>query len=127
MIWKTIKNTLFWGYDRGTWQYDVLVVAILVFIFATPKSWFDDGPRTAAEQGAHVELLTADLAAGTQSYKVDVHLLAPPSQAPEMERQAHEALKKNVDVLKSRTFQVVGLQAVRDEQGIILYYVVTVK
>ena len=127
MIWKGIKNTLFWGYDRGTWPYDVLLIAIIVFVFATPRSWFDDRPRAASGHAGQVELLSADLRAKTQTYKVDVHLLAPPAQSPTMEKDAHEVLKKNVDVLKDRTFQVAGIQAIRDEQGIVLYYVVTVK
>jgi hypothetical protein len=29
-----------WNYDRGTWQYDVLCLLIIAFIFLTPKAWF---------------------------------------------------------------------------------------
>lgn len=34
------KKILFWTYPRTSWQWDVLCVLILVFIFLTPKSWF---------------------------------------------------------------------------------------
>jgi hypothetical protein len=34
------KKILFWTYSRTSWQWDVLCVLILVFIFLTPKSWF---------------------------------------------------------------------------------------
>jgi hypothetical protein len=39
-ILRTLKGILLWGYARNTWQYDVLCVVILAFIFLTPKSWF---------------------------------------------------------------------------------------
>jgi hypothetical protein len=39
-IFRGIKRIFFWRYDRTTWQYDVLCVLILAFIFLTPKSWF---------------------------------------------------------------------------------------
>ena len=35
------KKIVFWNYSRTSWQWDVLCVLILVFIFLTPKSWFE--------------------------------------------------------------------------------------
>lgn len=35
-----LKSVLLWSYERGTWQYDVLCLLILAFIFLTPSSWF---------------------------------------------------------------------------------------
>lgn len=43
MFWRGLKNVFFWSYGRSTWQYDVLCVLILVFVFLTPKSWFERG------------------------------------------------------------------------------------
>jgi hypothetical protein len=40
IVVSTLKKTLFWSYDRGTWQYDVLCVVILAFIFLSPNSAF---------------------------------------------------------------------------------------
>jgi hypothetical protein len=37
---STAKKVAFWTYPRTSWQWDVLCVLILVFIFLTPKSWF---------------------------------------------------------------------------------------
>ena len=37
---NTTKKIAFWNYSRTSWQWDVLCVLILVFIFLTPKSWF---------------------------------------------------------------------------------------
>ncbi len=35
-------NALFWTYDRATWQYDLMVIAILAFVWITPPGWFGD-------------------------------------------------------------------------------------
>src|SRR3990172_10715988 len=47
-VWDKLKlgvtRTILWSYERGTWQYDVLVLAILAFIFLTPRVWFQDRP-----------------------------------------------------------------------------------
>jgi hypothetical protein len=37
-----IWNALFWTYERATWQYDLMVIAILAFIWLTPPSWLGD-------------------------------------------------------------------------------------
>lgn len=44
-ILNIIKKAFLWSYERNTWQWDVLCVLILVFIFLTPKSWFTNGER----------------------------------------------------------------------------------
>lgn len=40
IILATLKKTLFWSYDRGSWQYDLMCVVILAFIFFVPNSVF---------------------------------------------------------------------------------------
>lgn len=55
-ISDTAKKIAFWNYSRTSWQWDVLCVLILAFIFLTPKSWFVSHPPM---QTVHV--LVADL------------------------------------------------------------------
>ena len=45
-----LKRVLLWDFQRASWQYDVIVAVILLFIFLTPRDWFRDQPRTP--QGA---------------------------------------------------------------------------
>lgn len=40
-----LRKLFFWNYARNTWQWDVLCVVILIFIFLTPKSWFENSER----------------------------------------------------------------------------------
>jgi hypothetical protein len=48
VVWRA----LFWTYERATWQYDLMVVAILAFVWLVPPAWLDDpvaeGPGLAA-------------------------------------------------------------------------------
>ena len=37
-----VWNALFWTYERATWQYDLMVITILAFIWFTPPSWIGD-------------------------------------------------------------------------------------
>lgn len=43
-ISDTARKIVFWNYSRTSWQWDVLCVLILAFIFLTPKSWFASSP-----------------------------------------------------------------------------------
>lgn len=42
---SAIKRIIFWEFPRASWQYDVIVVAILAFIFLTPREIFRDQPK----------------------------------------------------------------------------------
>ena len=48
---KTTKRSIllkiiFWEYPRGSWQYDLMVIAILAFTLLSPREWFRDQPRS---------------------------------------------------------------------------------
>ena len=53
-----LKRFILWDFKRGSWQYDVMVGLILVFIFLTPRDWFRDGPRIPQARG--VAMLPAE-------------------------------------------------------------------
>ncbi len=40
-----LRRLIFWDFPRGSWQYDIIVIAIVAFLFLTPRSWFHDQPR----------------------------------------------------------------------------------
>ncbi len=37
-----IWHALFWTFERATWQYDLMVIAILAFVWITPPAWLGD-------------------------------------------------------------------------------------
>ena len=58
-LFTTLKKIFFWNYERNTWQWDLLCVVILIFIFLTPKSWFSSGER--AQSMVHPSPVAATL------------------------------------------------------------------
>jgi hypothetical protein len=48
LLFTTLKKTLFWSYERGSWQYDLMCVLILAFVFFAPNRLFysADADRT---------------------------------------------------------------------------------
>jgi hypothetical protein len=38
VLWRSFL----WLYDRGSWQYDLMVIAILAFVWLTPPGWLSD-------------------------------------------------------------------------------------
>ena len=38
VVWRA----LFWTYERATWQYDLMVLAILAFVWLVPPRWLGD-------------------------------------------------------------------------------------
>jgi hypothetical protein len=78
-----IKRFVFWEYKRGSWQYDVIVIGILAFVFLSPRGWFKDQPREN-----QIEMLSATPGV----YLLDPRLLI---DVPETERpaKASELLK----------------------------------
>ncbi len=127
-IRRILARTLFWSYERGTWPYDLMVAAILMFVFLTPRSWFHDQPQMGPPARAiRVQLLEHDPATKTQTYRIDAGLLAPPKRTPDLERETHEILSRNAAELKGHTFQVVQIEPVRGEDGAVLGYDVSVK
>lgn len=47
-----LKRIILWDYSRGTWQYDVLCLLIIAFIFLSPKTWFDRRENLATQTSA---------------------------------------------------------------------------
>ncbi len=129
-LWQGIVSTVFWSYERGSWPYDILVVAILVFVLATPKSWFRDEPKEDLVATSSVHLVSTDEGSRTRTYRLDAGVLSRDKRTtrptPELEREAHDILGRTVVDLRDRTFQVVRIEPALASDGSVLYYDVVV-
>jgi hypothetical protein len=45
---RVLWNAFFWTYERATWQYDLMVIAILAFVWLTPPGWLGDPMASGA-------------------------------------------------------------------------------
>ncbi len=120
---QILSKTFFWSYERTTWQYDVAVILILVFVLLTPRNWFRDQPETASPAAAsQVQLLSKD--GNRQTYRVDARVLTPPKFA--LQSDLHTALQQALPELHSGNFSISKIEPVRDEQGMVVAYQVEI-
>lgn len=114
-LWRHVRPWVFWSYRRGSWQYDVMVGLILVFVFLTPRRWFRDQPRIPSPQ--QIVMLPSE--GGRSVFLVDPDLIGdlPPDRLP-----AHI-----VSLLEKRTGKkvtVVKVEQARDSEGELKGYLV---
>ena len=67
---NAFRKIVFWNYPRTSWQWDVLCVLILVFIFLTPKSWFAN--TSYRPQAAHTIVVLEAEPFGPQPVRAEI-------------------------------------------------------
>jgi len=82
---RTVKGFVLWEYERGSWQYDVMVALIVVFVLFTPTRYFHDQPAEQDSSGGAIVRL--DARGDTIRYRLSADLLAGFDAEP---RQAAE-------------------------------------
>jgi hypothetical protein len=125
-IGQILYRTFFWSYERGSWQYDVAVVLILVFVLATPRRWFRDLPQVGLPANTNqVELLSKN--GEDELYRVDARVLAPPERTPALQNDLHSVLQKAQPELNDGRFSIGKIEAIRDEKGNVVAYQVAIR
>ncbi len=114
-LWHALRPAVFWTYRRGSWQYDVIVALILVFIFVTPRSWFRDQPRPQQIVMLHGEQ-------GSSVYLIDPGLV-PDSTPERLQAQIRPLLEKRI----GRKLAQLEAEPVKDSEGHVKGYLARVK
>jgi hypothetical protein len=117
-----LTRSILWSYERGSWQYDLIVLAILAFIFLSPRIWFNDRPTLQLSDLRHhpgvVELGRVNK---TVRYLLDARLVESLDQKPE------DAIPIILRQHMQKPFTVKSITEVRDRQQVILGYTVVVE
>jgi hypothetical protein len=125
-IGRVLYRTFFWSYERGSWQYDVAVILIVLFVLATPTRWFRDQPQVGMPATAgQVEQLSNS--GGTEVYRVDARVLAPPERTPALQNDLHNALQKARPDLSDGRFSIGKIEPIRDGDGTVIAYQVEIR
>ena len=103
----TAKKIIFWTYPRTSWQWDVLCVLILVFIFLTPKSWFENIQYRRSHTPQTTVVLPADV-------------IGSHADRREIERRVRE-------VAGRADAQITEIREPRDESGRLIRYEVDIR
>lgn len=107
-MWQAIKNVVWWNFGRTTWQYDVLCILILAFIFLTPPSWFTGRERTLAE-----------------SPKVTRLVVSPDNFSPESAENVR--LQKVRELSGDANAQIASWRERRDASGKVTAYEIDIR
>jgi hypothetical protein len=104
-VTNTAKKVAFWTYPRTSWQWDVLCVLILIFIFLTPRSWFEN----SAYQRTHMQATIV----------VSTDVVGSQLDKAEIERRAR--------IQSGRPWAQVGEVRERTESGKLIAYEVDIR
>ena len=124
--WAKIKyvvsHAIFWAYERGSWQYDVICAVILAFIFLTPRAWFNDRPSLGLSDLRHRQgvIEIGRTRAGSQ-YLIDSRLVD--SLAP---MKPDEAVRSVLEGRLNHPVVIKSMEPVLDKHNVMLGYSVVV-
>jgi hypothetical protein len=113
---KILKSYFYWTYPRGCFHYDVMVTAILLFIFITPWLWnYGDKPSRAAGP-QHAIQIVGDGGRGliVTVQATDVSLETN-TKAPYPE--VRKALRKAIEPVTGDAVSVKHWETATDAQG----------
>jgi hypothetical protein len=123
-VWGRIKlvvtRTVLWSYERGSWQYDLICLAIVALIFLTPRSWFRDRPTLQLTDLRHYQgLVELGVDKDGRRYIVDARLVE--SLGPmKLEEAINEILRRRLQkepIIKS-------IDPIQDRNKVLLGYTV---
>ena len=125
-VWERVKlvaaRSVFWVYERGSWQYDVILAVILAFIFLTPRSVFNDRPTLQLSDLRHFQgVIEVGRAKDGWHYLVDSRLVESVG-ADKPEEAVREILQRHLH----KPFMIKSLEPTRDSNNVVLGYTVVV-
>ena len=115
-VWKTISSFLWWSYDRGSIQYDIMVTLILLFIFLAPRKInFKDKPIERTPHPTRVVLIPD--ADNGYIYQVDA------GEASGKDAAAIQGyLQRVIEPITAGEVEIARYEPVRDKNGRVVAY-----
>jgi hypothetical protein len=120
-MFKLIRNYIFWAYERGSFHYDVMVTAILVFMFVSPHLIdFKDKPvETVALHASEVLVREAGTSGGSSRFIYQVRADDMSGARTDLERRA--AILRVIEPISGEV-SLERYESVRDPQGKVIAY-----
>ena len=112
-IKEVLKSYFYWTYTRGTFQYDVMVTLVLLFIFVTPHLWDYGAKPTLVAGPVHPMQVAAsgiDVILTVQASDVNI-------PAGASDRDVKRALRKAIEPVMGDAVYVNKWETITDAQG----------
>jgi len=114
--WRAITSFIWWSYDRGSIQYDVMVTLILLFIFLAPRKInFKDKPIERTPHPTRVVLIPD--ADNGYIYQVDAAEAAGKDPAV-----VQVYLQRVIEPIIAGEVEIARYEPVRDRAGRVVAY-----
>jgi len=118
---KVINSYIFWAYERGSVQYDIMVTAILLFMFLSPHiiNYNDKPVETVALHASEVLVREAGISDGSSRFIYQVRAEDMGRAATDEERRA--AILRVIEPI-SGEITLDHYEPVYDAQGKVIAY-----
>ncbi len=113
---KRLGSVILWSHDRGTFPYDVMCAAILLFVFLTPGSVFHDQPDptpTPAEPFGRQDISYTQDEQGKWVFFISTRL-TPPGQD---ETRLTQTARTRIEKILNQPFVVADIKPVVSAGG----------
>jgi hypothetical protein len=116
-----LKSYLFWTYERGSFHYDVMVTAILIFMFVTPhfRDFKDRPVETVALHASEVLVREAGMSGDQARFIYQVRADDMPGARTDAERRA--AILRLVEPVSGEV-TLERYEEVKDSSGHVIAY-----
>ena len=121
-MFKLIRSYIFWSYERGSFHYDIMVTAILVFMFVSPHfiDYNEKPVETVALHASEVLVKEAGTSSsGSSRFMYQVRADDMGSAMTDAERQT--AILRVIEPISGEV-TLERYEPVRDAQGKIVAY-----
>lgn len=122
---NVLKNYVFWTYDRGSFHYDIMVTAILLFMFVSPH-FIDYKDRPVETVALHSsEVLVKEAGTVGDRARFIYQIRADNMGNAKTDDQIRAAILRLVEPISGEV-TVVRYEEVRDATGHVIAYNATV-
>jgi hypothetical protein len=120
-MFKLIRSYIFWAYERGSFHYDIMVTAILIFMFVSPHFIdFKDKPvETVALHASEVLVKEAGVSGSSSRFMYQIRADEMSGAKTDTERRA--AILRVVEPISGEV-SLQRYEAVHDAQGKTIAY-----
>jgi hypothetical protein len=120
-MFQLLRSYIFWAYERGSVQYDIMVTAILLFMFVSPHiiSYNDKPVETVALHASEVLVREAGTSGGSSRFIYQVRAEDMGKADTDAERRA--AILRVIEPISGEV-SVDRYEPVRDAQGKVIAY-----
>jgi hypothetical protein len=120
-MFKLLRSYIFWAYERGSFHYDVMVTAILIFMFVSPHfiDYKDKPVETVALHASEVLVKEAGTSGGSSRFVYQIRSDDMGGAMTDTERRA--AILRVIEPISGEV-SLERYEPVHDAQGNVIAY-----